>query len=119
MLTGKTAVLLLLVVTTISLDPVNGCWLACNNQCKVRRKNHILLVCGPYILKSNPAYPPTKDHLCCEELRTLQTNAKGGMQCVIDMLTRDEMEEYDTTLMLNLARYCTKVPSAAPHEVMV
>ncbi|CAL4985161.1 unnamed protein product [Urochloa decumbens] len=70
MLTVKASVLLLLVFTIISLDPVNaGCWPpGCNNRCKVARKNYILDVCHPYILISNlPRVFPTKDHLCCVE----------------------------------------------------
>ncbi|CAL4981798.1 unnamed protein product [Urochloa decumbens] len=121
MLTGKASVLLLLVLATVPLYPVTGCWPpGCNNRCKVARKNYILSVCHPYIRISNlPRVLPTKDHLCCVEVRTLQTNSKGGMQCVVDMLTHDELGEYNVTVMLYLGRYCTHLTSAAPHEVVV
>ena len=78
-----------------------------------------LEVCYPYILKSNRSrILPTKRDICCKEVRTLQSNGEGMMQCIVDLLTRDQRLEYDATVMLYLKRYCTQPPfPAAPHEV--
>jgi hypothetical protein len=70
--------------------------------------------------KSNPSrILPTKDEICCKEVRTLQSNGEGMMQCLVDLLARQEPVEYDVTVMLYLKRYCTQPPFPVPphHEV--
>jgi hypothetical protein len=118
MLIGKAVGLLLLVFAAVSLDPVNSGCFHCKGQCTKRQKNCILDVCHRYILKTNPSRVlPRKDDICCKEVRTLQTNVKGMMQCIVDLLTFEEEGEYDPTVMLYLGRYCTQPPFPTPLEV--
>ncbi|PUZ44117.1 hypothetical protein GQ55_8G064400 [Panicum hallii var. hallii] len=97
------AFLLLLVFTTMSPDPVSGgCWF-CKKPCTKTQKNYIIV------------------DICCKEVRTLQSNGEGMMQCLVDLLARQERVEYDVTVMLYLKTYCTQPPFPVPphHEVMV
>ncbi|KAG2556548.1 hypothetical protein PVAP13_8NG202401 [Panicum virgatum] len=90
----KVDILLLLVFSIVSPDPVSGgCWF-CKKPCTKTQRNYIW--------------------------KTLQSNGEGMMQCIVDLLTRDQWLEYDATVMLYLKRYCTQPPfPAAPQEVMV
>ncbi|KAG0522128.1 hypothetical protein BDA96_07G010300 [Sorghum bicolor] len=117
----KVAILFLVVLAAIcSLDTViSGC---CSKTCTDKQKNYILQVCGHYIMASNTRRLPPKSDPCCAAVRTLQSHGEGMMQCVIDLLTHAESEQYNATVMLYLKRYCTQrsslfaLPSA---EVMV
>ncbi|KAF8730825.1 hypothetical protein HU200_016689 [Digitaria exilis] len=100
------------------LEPVNGrcCF---GKNCTKRQKNYIIDVCYPYILKQNPSsILPRKDDICCKEVRILQTNVKGMMQCIVDLFTPEDEAEYDIQVMLYLGRYCTQPPfPTPPYEV--
>ena len=111
----KVGILLLVVFAIVLPDPVSGgCWF-CKKPCTKTQKNYIVDVCHRYILKSNYARVlPTKHDICCIEVRTLQSNGEGMMQCITDLLTREERLEYDVMVMLYLKRYCTQPPIPAP-----
>nr|TKV99937.1 hypothetical protein SEVIR_8G076600v2 [Setaria viridis] len=96
----KVAVLLLLVFTAISTNPVIG------TNCSERQKARIMKLCEPYIRKGNLVQLPTRNGPCCLKVRSLQKKDAQMMQCVAGLLNSEDIQKYDATKVKYLSVSC-------------
>ncbi|KAG2556584.1 hypothetical protein PVAP13_8NG186600 [Panicum virgatum] len=90
--------LLLLVCAMVSPHPVVGG--KKRPRCTEEDKAHVLKECGHYTRHGHPKELPPKHSPCCKAVEGLD------LQCIADLLTKDEMRDYDQGAVIDLEKTC-------------
>ncbi|KAG2561009.1 hypothetical protein PVAP13_8KG134100 [Panicum virgatum] len=92
------ALLLLLVCAMVSIHPVVGG--KKRPRCTEEDNANVLKECGHYTRHGHPKELPHKHSPCCKAVEG------HDMQCIVDLLTKDERGDYEQAAIIALEEAC-------------